>query len=259
MKTPSENPIRLIESLKSLGLTKYEGLVYIALLRVTSATATEIHASSGVPRASVYPVIGQLLDKDLVLVSQSVPKRFAAVPPKEAINRLRAQIDHDADFALESLSAVHTRRMKAEQGSGELIWNIHGRESIQKKLVDIISGAKKDIRIFAHTRILSDEVRQALTAVADTVEIEVITSRWKGPSPANMKVYIKKHPDMPKELDKAKDMMAGGVCIIDGSRVIVIVGSGDVDAVALFSESEGFVRFFVRYYNLIVEWAKKRA
>jgi len=30
-----------------------------------------------------------------------------------------------------------------------------------------------------------------------------------------------------------------------------------VDAVALFSDSEGFIRFFVRYYNLILDWAKK--
>ena len=132
MKMPSENPFRLIESLKSLGLTKYEALVYIALLRVTSATATEIHGSSGVPRASVYPVIDQLLHKDLVSVSQSIPKRFAAVPPEEAIARLRTHVDRDADYALENLSAIHTSRMKAEQGSEELIWNIHGRESIQK-------------------------------------------------------------------------------------------------------------------------------
>jgi hypothetical protein len=27
--------------------------------------------------------------------------------------------------------------------------------------------------------------------------------------------------------------------------------------VALYSESEGFVRFFLRYYNLIIDWAKK--
>jgi hypothetical protein len=38
---------------------------------------------------------------------------------------------------------------------------------------------------------------------------------------------------------------------------MVIVGVGEEDAVALFSESEGFVRFFVRYYNLIFDWAKK--
>ena len=51
--------------------------------------------------------------------------------------------------------------------------------------------------------------------------------------------------------------MAGGICIIDGQRCMVIVGSGDADTVALFSESEGFVRFFVRYYSLIIDWAKK--
>ncbi len=258
MILPSENQFRLTESLKSLGLTKYEALVYIALLRVTSATATEIHGSSGVPRASVYPVIDQLLDRDLVSVSQSIPKRFAAVPPEEAIARLRTHVDRDADYALENLSAIHTSRMKAEQGSEELIWNIHGRESIQKKLIDLISGAKKDIRFFAHTRIFSDDIRQALTAVPDKVDVEVITSQWEGPSPENMKIFIKKHPDMPKEMGTAKEMLGGGMCIVDGARVIVIVGSGDADAVALYSESGGFVRFFVRYYNLIIEWAKKR-
>ena len=38
---------------------------------------------------------------------------------------------------------------------------------------------------------------------------------------------------------------------------MVIVGAGEEDAVALFSESEGFVRFFVRYYTLIHNWARK--
>jgi hypothetical protein len=52
--------------------------------------------------------------------------------------------------------------------------------------------------------------------------------------------------------------MGGGMCIIGGYRVVAIAGSGDVDAVALFSEPGGFARFFIRYYNLNVEWAKKR-
>jgi hypothetical protein len=51
--------------------------------------------------------------------------------------------------------------------------------------------------------------------------------------------------------------MAGGICIIDGRKIMVIVGSGTADAVALFSESEGFVRFFLRYYSLVIDWAKK--
>ena len=89
------------------------------------------------------------------------------------------------------------------------------------------------------------------------MKVEIITPHWAGEIPKKMRVYVIKHPEIPKELDKAKDMMAGGVCIIDSRSVMVIVGLGEEDAVALFSESEGFVRFFVRYYNLIFDWAKK--
>jgi HTH-type transcriptional regulator, sugar sensing transcriptional regulator len=57
MKRLHDSSVQLIASLKSLGMTKYEALVHIALLRVMSPTASEIHDSSGIPRASVYPVI----------------------------------------------------------------------------------------------------------------------------------------------------------------------------------------------------------
>ena len=52
-------------------------------------------------------------------------------------------------------------------------------------------------------------------------------------------------------------MMAGGIFIIDDHTVMVVMGSGDEDSVALYSESVGFLRFFTRYYNFIIEWAKK--
>ncbi len=48
MSESPENTLIIAESLKSLGLTKYEALVYIALLKVSGATATEIHEISGV-------------------------------------------------------------------------------------------------------------------------------------------------------------------------------------------------------------------
>jgi sugar-specific transcriptional regulator TrmB len=73
MTAPRDIPNNLLESLKSLGLTKYEALVYIGLLRVAGATATEIHEISGVPRASVYPVLDRLVQKELVSVSYITP------------------------------------------------------------------------------------------------------------------------------------------------------------------------------------------
>jgi len=73
-----------------------------------------------------------------------------------------------------------------------------------------------------------------------------------------MQVYIKQRPDLPEDLARVEDMLAGGICLTDNRSVMVIVGSGEDDAVALFSESEGFVRFFSRYYELIIDWAKKQ-
>jgi HTH-type transcriptional regulator, sugar sensing transcriptional regulator len=258
MRMPPENPVRLVECLKSLGMTKYEALVYIALLRVHSATATEIHESSGVPRASVYPVLDQLLDKDLVSVSQSAPKRFAAFPPDETITRLLSYIERDAQTARDALLAIYHKRISPDQGSGELIWNLYGIVAIRKRLVELISGASSEIQMIAHPDILSAEVRTALADVGDGVTVRIITSFWDGPHPENLKIRVRKHPDIPEEPGMATDLMAGGICILDEKKVLVIVGSGDADMVALFSESEGFVRFFVRYYTLIAEWARKK-
>jgi sugar-specific transcriptional regulator TrmB len=257
MKLPSENAVRVIESLKSLGLTKYEALVYIALLKQDSATASEIHEISGVPRASVYTVIDQLLDKGLVSVSQSAPKRFAAISPDDAITRLTDHIKKDAQYARDSLSLVYRERMTLGIGTEELIWNIYGIENIKKRFTDLISGAKYEIRIIAHPHFLSPEIKQKLSTMAHQINVKILTPQWRGEIPKKMSVYVIKHPDIPKELDKAMEMMAGGVCIIDNRCVIVILGVGEEGAVALFSESEGFVRFFVRYYNLIFDEAKK--
>jgi sugar-specific transcriptional regulator TrmB len=257
MKLSSENSVRVTECLQSLGLTKYEARVYIALLKVASATASEIHEISGVPRASVYTVIDQLLNKGLVSVSQSAPKRFAAYSPEDAISKLMDHIQLDAKYATDTLSPIYRERMSPGTGSEELIWNIYGIGNIQKKLTDLISRANNGIRIIAHPQILSPEIKQKLTTVADRISIEIITPHWTGNVPENINVYFVRHPEIPKELDKATEMMAGGVCIIDGHSVMVIMGVDEEDAVALFSESEGFVRFFVRYYTLIFEWVKK--
>ncbi|MDO9035140.1 MAG: helix-turn-helix domain-containing protein [Methanoregula sp.] len=257
MRSSSQGSAKVIDCLKSLGLTKYEALVYIALLKVVSATASEIHEISTVPRASVYPILDQLQEKKLISVAHSTPKRFAALSPEEGVAIMMTRIERDAADAREILSAIHRERIIHDQSSEELIWNVYGIENIRRKLTDIITAARHDIRIIAHPQILSPEIKDLLNAVSERADIEIITHQWDGGNKGKMRVYIKKHPEIPRELDKVKDMMAGGICIVDNRSVLVILGTGKEDAVALFSETEGFVRFFSRYYNLIADWAKK--
>ena len=167
------------------------------------------------------------------------------------------RIERDAADARKILSAIHRERISHEPISEELIWNVYGIETIQRKLTDILTTAGKEIRIIAHPQIISPEIRQLLEDKAEFTDVEIVTPQWECDNKGKMRVYIKKNPEMPRELDSIKDMMAGGICIVDNRRVLVILGTGKEDAVALFSEAEGFVRFFSRYYNLIVDWAKK--
>ena len=179
MKMPPEDPVRLVECLKSLGMTKYEALVYIALLRVPSATASEIHEGSSVPRASVYPVSTSCWIRTSSLFPSRLPSGLLP-SPRRCDHPAVGRIERDAESAKSALLAIHRKRIATEQGSEELIWNLYGLDTIRRKLVDLIAGATHEIRIIAHPNILSGEVRDTLTAMGDRVTIEVVTPSWDG-------------------------------------------------------------------------------
>ncbi|OPY37015.1 MAG: Sugar-specific transcriptional regulator TrmB [Methanoregula sp. PtaU1.Bin051] len=257
MDNPDLDRQPIVHQLRSLGLTKYESLVYIALLRVADATATEIHGLSGVPRASVYPVLSQLQEKELVSISQSSPKRFAARPPEEGIRNLLSKIERAAQQAEENLSAIYQERLTTERTSQELIWNLYGIAAIRKKLVELVGQATSSVRIMAHRQLFSDDLTRALSHKSEQALVEVFTHDWDTDLPPTVRVTIKKPPELLSGFHKAKGMMAGGICVIDDKKILVVIGSGDEDAVALYSESEGFVRFFSRYYSLVRDLADR--
>ncbi|HVP93799.1 MAG TPA: helix-turn-helix domain-containing protein [Methanoregulaceae archaeon] len=248
-----EESLNIAESLKSLGLTKYEALVYIALLKVAGATATEIHEISGVPRASVYPVLDRLTQKNLVSVSNTSPKRFDAIAPDEGINNLLTHIETNADEAKNVLNEIFSRRIGAERGTQELIWSIAGRENIYLRINDLIRHAGISINIFTNRNVITDDLMESLRiSGSNAVPIEIITTEWDFPPMDNVSVFVKKiNPDhMPHK------GIAGAVFFFDCRRVMVIMGQMDDGLTALYSESEGFVRFFTTYWRFFKDWAK---
>jgi hypothetical protein len=72
-----------------------------------------------------------------------------------------------------------------------------------------------------------------------------------------MMIDGKHHPDIPKDPDTTKSVTSGGICAIDRQYVMVRVGSGTTDAVDLFSESGGFVCFFLHNYHVITDRVKR--
>ena len=246
----------LPQVLKSLGFTKYEALVYIALLGMEGATATEIHGFSRVPRASVYPVLDRLVEKNLVTVSNTTPKRFSAVPPGEGIENLLSRIREDALHAKEILTEIHRTRVSAEGGDQELIWSIHGEERIAARLRELIGGAEGKVELLSPWAYLARTVLPLLAHLPPGVQVEVITTRWEGPVPPGVKVHVR-NPG--RGHAGHKNLAAAGIFIIDGEQALVVMGATDEAPTALVSESPGFLRFFTQIWSMNLAWATGRS
>ncbi|WAI02141.1 TrmB family transcriptional regulator [Methanogenium organophilum] len=252
MAKNTSNTTMIQEHLKSLGLTKYESLVYIALLQVDGATATEIHEISGVPRASVYPVLDKLSKKQLVNITTTSPKRFAATPPEEAIDSLIARITQDSATVKQELSAIYEERTSMNHAERqETIWSIHGAENIGSRAIEIIRTAESEVAIISGRTTLTKPVQEAIKALGPDIKVEIATvgGRRRDDIPPNAEELIIETIHQPENIGAGKHLPC--VIIIDQQRVIAFSGGEADTPSALYSESPGFVSLFTGYWAFV--------
>lgn len=257
MKDSRDIPTSLIESLKSLGLTKYEALVYIGLLRMAGATATETHEISGVPRASVYPVLDRLAQKELVSVSHTTPKRFDAVPPDRGIENLMRRIEEDAESARTALNKFYREKDLEGRGNQELIWSIYGEENIKTRLADMFQSAEQSVEILASWHLLEGAVLALLEPIPDSVQVDIVTDCWKGDRPRGYTIRVHAPETLSKlhmPHGKSLNHENSGVFLVDDARALVWLGSANEQSSALYSESVGLIQFVRRYLTSVTEW-----
>ncbi len=87
--------------LKNLGLTKYEAVVYLVLLKLGKATVGEICKESNTPRPRVYDTLESLERKGFVIRQAEKPVTYSAVPPEIALDVFRDRIIHELSEKIE--------------------------------------------------------------------------------------------------------------------------------------------------------------
>ena len=252
MAKTDHSPTMIQEHLKSLGLTKYESLVYIALLQVDGATATEIHEISGVPRASVYPVLDKLCKKQLVNVTTASPKRFAATPPDEAIDCLIARITQDSAAVKKELTAIYEERISMNHAERqEMIWSIHGAENISSRTVDLIRSAESEVAILSGKTLLTAPIQEAIRSLGPGVIVEIATagSQNRDDIPPNARELVIGMIPHPENVPGQKQPPC--VIIVDRQRVLAFVNDDSDIPSALYSGSPGFVNLFAGYWSFV--------
>ena len=124
--------------LKEFGMNENETQIYIILLKVGSATASEIAGKSGVHRINVYDILERLQEKGLIsYVIKGKTKYFQAVEPEilKTIMREKEKKVEETIQQLKQLRNLSDKRQKVEI--------FEGIKSITTLMINLIENSKK--------------------------------------------------------------------------------------------------------------------
>ena len=143
-----------IKKIRMFGLNTYEAKLWAALLSRGISTAGELSDIANVPRSRSYDVLESLEKKGFVVMKLGKPIKYLAVPPKEALGRVKKQIEKNTQKHLldinntEFNNLIDTFQKIYERNTnkiGSLVAILKGRENIYKHLGFLFKDAKKDI------------------------------------------------------------------------------------------------------------------
>ncbi|ASJ10270.1 transcriptional regulator [Thermococcus sp. P6] len=141
----------IIEKLQRLGLTKYEALAYITLLKLGPSKATEITRESGIPHTRVYDVLSSLHRRGFVDVMQGTPRLYKPVNPEVILEKIKDEFIKD----IEDLKTAFLELYREVHGEDlPEIWTIQGFDNTLERAGYVIRTAKHEVLINTPLRFL---------------------------------------------------------------------------------------------------------
>jgi len=135
---------KTIDSLKRLGLSTYESMVYLSMTYMISGTATEVSFNSNVPRTKIYDVLKSLSTKGFIEIERGRPLKYHIVPPSDVFRKYKQKLLDELDETEMNLNYAYESQLSKIPAP---IWLIHGTDRIIKKELEIISRAKSTVSI----------------------------------------------------------------------------------------------------------------
>ncbi|WP_258083325.1 HTH-type sugar sensing transcriptional regulator TrmBL1 [Thermococcus thermotolerans] len=149
----------IIEKLQKLGLTKYESLAYITLLKLGPSKATDITKESGIPHTRVYDVLSSLHRKGFVDVMHGSPRLYKPVNPEVVLEKIKEDFIED----IENLKVAFLDLYREVHGEDlPEIWTIQGFDNTVERAEYVIRTANHEVLIntpFEFLKLLKGEIR----------------------------------------------------------------------------------------------------
>ncbi|MFC4356446.1 TrmB family transcriptional regulator [Halobium salinum] len=206
-----------VESLQRLGLSSYEAKVFLALQKLGSGTAREIHQLADVPRSQVYGAADDLEARGLVEIQQSTPKRYRPVDLDSARKRLGEEIEREREQAFEYLAEVRSEREGTE--TRDDVWTVRGREAISDRVATLVAEAERRV-VFgtADPDLVTEELVATLESRADAgVDVTVLSEN------AEVRALFDGGPVEPVAVERPPPGPGARVLLVDDDTVLMSV------------------------------------
>ncbi|MBI4895015.1 MAG: TrmB family transcriptional regulator [Candidatus Aenigmarchaeota archaeon] len=223
------------DSLKALGLNKYERNLWVALLSRSSSTVGELADLSNVPRSRCYDVLQSLADRGFVLIQPGKPMKYVAVNPSEAFDRAKKKVLKDANEMVErydqiknsgaakELEKLHKESIKTVQPE-DLTGSIKGKYAMLQQMESMFKKSKKSIKIMATANSLIDIAENHMSLIKKLSENGVSI---KIAAPINKQTTeaaksLSKHAQI-RNIEESDQLtkLLGRMAIVDGSEFLM--------------------------------------
>jgi sugar-specific transcriptional regulator TrmB len=216
-----------VEALERLGLSNYEARVFVALQRLGTGTAKEVHSVADVPRSQVYGAAEELEERGLIEIQRSTPKRYRPVSIETAKGQLRARLEREQERAFTCLDEI--QRSGEEVESRDDVWTVRGTEPVTDRLVDLAERAESELFFgAANPELVPDHLVRTLRQQAEAgLSVRVVSEssevRDLFADTANLTVE--------RPVEDAPRGFTSRFLLVDDSAVLLSVVTGDGDQV----------------------------
>lgn len=155
--------------LGKLGLTEYEAKTLSTLFMLREADSPELARVAQVPKTRVYDVLDALVEKGLVVKMSTRPKKYRALAPTEALQKLVDDKQNElqkwkTDAQLLG-KELEKNNANAIPNVAEKILKVKSRTDFYKILAQEVDGAQKEVQgltaLDMHHHLLHDSLEKA--------------------------------------------------------------------------------------------------
>ncbi|MFJ1137402.1 TrmB family transcriptional regulator [Bacillus cereus group sp. BfR-BA-01354] len=167
----------IVQQLKKIGFNEYGAKSYVSLVKQGPVTAYQVSKDSGIPRARIYEVLGNLVEKGIVIKEETNETiRYSPLPVEIFLKKAQSEWQSTYEVISDSLKNLETSEEKADNR----VITLKDNKTIISYCQALIKKAEKRI-VISMWNDMYEVLKEEISEVADKVTVQGITLHIENP------------------------------------------------------------------------------